>query len=196
MAPKIKIQPTGNIDNIEKPVKANNSLPEWYSNITNEPKCLNGNIRSCIPFFRAMSEGLVFTSPCDITVNINNTETPEINQKEDVVTNFSKSMAGKENDKNILKIMSGWEFQKSLDGYYVYVSNPLNSRSNVFEKTSGILDGDKYSGSINLITFLKENVKTVEIDKGEELIQIIPIKKDTLENLDYEIVSDVNKGLK
>jgi hypothetical protein len=172
------------------PKPAKSCIPEWYKSIKalygEGPKfsggsVINKNVKSCIPFFDAMSSGYIQETWCDIYISINDkgleyhfSSNPEIlshREKQDI--KVSDAFYKKE---FFWKVP--WVPRTSKNYSILYV-HPLNRIDLPFFSLSGIVDSDKYfhSSGGNLPFYFQKNFEGI-IPKGTPMYQIIPIKRD------------------
>jgi hypothetical protein len=172
------------------PKPAKSYIPEWYKSIKTlygeGPKfsggsVINKNVRSCLPFFDAISSGYIQETWCDIHVSLNDnnfeyhfSSGPEIlghREKQDI--KISNMFYKKE---FIWKVP--W-VPKTSKNYSILYIHPLNRIDLPFFSLSGIVDSDKYfhADQGNLPFYFQKNFEGV-IPKGTPMYQIIPIKRN------------------
>jgi len=177
---------------------AKQNIPQWYKDIpganeknivfTNDdfPKL---NIKSCIPFFDALTSGYTINLWCDI----------HFEQKEDGTHYVRWGKGGpvpvgfREHNQNLIPIPSGctpyhyvWILPYSFSlpsGYSALVTHPLNRSDLPFIGMSGIIDADPVINGGNYPFFIKENFTGI-VPAGTPILQVIPFKREhwTMEN--------------
>lgn len=175
------------------PIPAKKMVPKWYKDLsrfhTGEKFEIYDNgsdnlgVKSCVPFYEAITSGYLITLHCDLFVET----TP------DGVVNFKwqhsiKPIVGRSDSvadqiprlQGFTKINYAWEILYSYllpKGYSALVTQPLNRYDLPFMTTSGIVDADKGIGTGGVPFALKEGFSGV-IKKGTPIIQVIPFKRD------------------
>lgn len=176
----------------DPPELAKKNIPNWYKNIKNnctkKPEFVQGNlsnsnVKMCMPFFDAITNGYIQKTWCDIYIQ----------KKENFIT-FNYSLS----DTEIIKFRERLDIQlynnefypfefiwkvhwtpKTPKNYSVLICHPLNRMDLPFYTLSGIIDSDIYhhSKTGNLPFYIKNNFEGL-IPKGTPMYQIIPIKRD------------------
>jgi hypothetical protein len=166
--------------NIPAPVPAKQFIPDWYKDIKANNK--EKNLKHCIPFLDAMTDGYIQTSWTDIYVN------KDVSGNIEITTSQQQEVVGKR-DKTDLKI--GEEFYNSEflwkrywcpvfpKGYSGLVCHPVNRLDLPFYTISGIVDFDGFVPiKVGNIPFYIKQDFTGLIPAGTPIFQIIPIKRE------------------
>lgn len=172
-------------DMFPEPLPIVKTLPKWYKDF---PKFVNyenkkyPTVKSCMPFFDALTIGYTFTTPCDIEFSI---QGGKIKHKvlderfenfigtRDPIPGFA-NLAGYHSEH--FHWMPHWAALLP-NGYSALYVHPLNRFELPFMSTNGIIDNDKISVPGQIPFFLKENFEGV-ILKDTPIIQIIPFKRE------------------
>lgn len=195
----IKFYPSSIIteSSVPPPRPASEYLPEWYKNIKtfsgtghkNKPqyadgKVINKTVKTCYPFWDALTSGYIQESWCDIRINFENdiffydySVGPEpLSHRSKVSINLSESFMPYE-------FIWQVHWVPKLDyGYSALITHPFNRLDLPFLNTSGIIDSDKFfhSSPGNYPFYLYKTSKNeIFIPSGTPLYQIIPIKRDS-----------------
>jgi len=194
----IKFWPGNPEEKSEPPVPARTIIPKWYKDITlynrsNSPadaKIINYDqgvdgsalsVKTCGPFYDAMSAGYQYVLPEDITVTINENGTPSItwesenffiNRLPDVeipIPPFYHPVAFS------FRMIYGIELPK---GSSVLVTQPMNRFDLPFWIPSGIVDADTKFAPLDIRLFLKRDFEGI-VSKGTPIMQVIPFTRES-----------------
>jgi len=184
----------------EHVVPAVKSHPDWYTTMekttTTEKWGKMPTVKSCTPFFDAMSAGYVYITPCDIEFYMENGR-PRAKVLDDRFPEFiGEREAFHATQFTQVKNHHGPHFHwyplwapKVPDGYSVLYTQPLNRYELPFLTTNGIIDNDQFAVPGNMPFFLNRGFVGV-LPKGTPFAQLIPIKRESWkhesENLDPE----------
>lgn len=181
---------------VKCPKPASQYIPEWYKNLKsfsgesdkNKPLFENGNVinktvKTCYPFFDALTSGYIQESWCDIRIYFENetfyydysTGPDPISHRNNVSIKISTAFRPFE---FVWKVP--W-VPKLENGYSMFITNPLNRFDLPFQNTSGIIDSDKFFHARGNYPFYFYNSpnKEIFIPQGTPLYQMIPIKRDS-----------------
>jgi hypothetical protein len=181
---------------IPEPFPARKLMPEWYKHLTpkidNQNKLENSTIKRCAPFLDAMTLGWIIPLAADVEF-ITNDDVSGVNYKwsfyKTMVENHSKAQISTDTHKHPsspkppMKFLNWWAIKVPKD-YSVLFVPPLNRRDPRFECIAGMVD-DGYMGTealeyINFPFIFNEPNYTGIIRAGTPLVQVIPIKRETM----------------
>lgn len=177
-------------DVIPKPFPSRKLIPDWFKAL--QPKLNEGlsssTIKRCPPFLDAMTVGWIIPLAADVEIKTNDTAS-NVDYKWDfykpVIENHSYQQITTDKSPNPLlpkppiKFLNYWMI-KVPKGYSVLFLPPLNRPDPRFTCMSGLVDCDGYFEFVNLpFTFNQPNYHGV-LEAGTPLVQVIPIKRDTL----------------
>lgn len=186
------------------PEPAKKSLPEWYLNTNrlyqksdkiNGLNYLNANatnttIKSCMPFFDALSAGYFWKLPVDLELRkVENDisikwrygsdgfiETHHRDQFENMPLPFPSK------NSSVFKFKFEYKI-KTPKGYSTLFTHPFNSHDLPFRTFSGIVDTDTYPVSVQFPFVIHSDFGDhAIIPKGTPIIQFIPFKRDSWEH--------------
>ena len=174
----------------DKPKSIIKTLPKWYKDF---PKFISyenkkhPTLKSCIPFFDAMTAGYTMTTPCDIKFYFedNSIKHKVLDDKFEKFIGTRDPIPGFANIEGYHKTHFHWLPHWSLslpNGYSALYIHPLNRFELPFISTNGIIDNDKMALPGQIPFFLKENFTGV-ILKNTPIIQIIPFKRENWESV-------------
>lgn len=177
---------------VDFPEPAKNFVPDWYKNaeipiknkieFSEENVIKNRGIKSCMPFFDAISSGYIQKTWTDIFISVENGELfirsscgPEILGTREYVN--------VEIDEMFYSIEFVWKtafVPKIPNGYSMLFTHPLNRLDLPFFTTSGVIDSDKFYHvpNGNVPFYIKSNFTGI-IPAGTPMYQMIPIKRDS-----------------
>jgi len=170
------------------PLPAKSLLPEWYKSII--PNKQVPNLKSCLPFFDAMSSGYTQVTWADIEVK-------RIDDSIELVVKHNLSLVEKRETKSVVSYTGEYEdtefiwqrywIPKLPVGYSALITHPLNRIDLPFTTVSAIVDVDEFFHFpvANIPFYIKSEFEGV-IPKGTPMYQIIPIKRD---NWDTDIIA-------
>jgi hypothetical protein len=198
VAKKVKFIPNyPNIDGyISPPVPAKSLVPQWYKKST---RFKSGNtfslkdevdIKSCVPFFDALTSGYIQTTWMDIEINsddeyaklmfkyngIENEDTFGL-RPEDTARYMPKPF-GSTKDHYIFR------YPYSIltpPGYSTIFTQPFNRFDSPFIALTGIVDTDTLLHNGNYPIFIRKNFSGV-VPAGTPILQMIPFKRDNWES--------------
>jgi hypothetical protein len=175
---------------IPEPFPARKFIPDWFKALP--PKLDKGltssTVKRCPPFLDAMQLGWIIPLAGDVEFKTSATA-----GKADFSWTFYKTLVETHNYRQVttdkapnpilpkppLKFLNYWSI-KVPKGYSLLFVPPLNRPDPRFECMSGLVDCDGYEEFINFpFTFNQPDFHGI-IEAGTPLIQVIPIKRDTL----------------
>lgn len=189
---------------VSSPLPANKYLPEWYKNekkfkgqrpLIDNGKATNIGIKSCLPFYDALTFGYIQETWCDIYIDFNRdtnylnysySSNPEIIQIRD-----SPSLK----IDNFYYTEFVWKtpwLPKLPNGYSALFTHPLNRHDLPFYVPSAVIDSDVFyhSSHGNVPFYIKENFSGI-IPAGTPMFQIIPFKREAweknIEKFNYDL---------
>jgi hypothetical protein len=167
---------------IPEPYPARKLMPEWFKalppKVENKNKLENSTIKRCAPFLDAMCLGWIIPLAADVEF-VTNDDVTSVNYRwsfyKTMIENHSQSQLSTETSKHPshpkppMKFMNYWMI-KVPKGYSV--------------------DSDVYFEYVNFPFFFKTPNYTGLIKAGTPLVQVIPIKRDTiLEESEVKVMS-------
>lgn len=180
------------LGNIPEPYPARKLIPEWYKAL---PMKLgsgfrNNTLKRCPPFLDAMVTGWIIPLVADVHLKSNhdcthieyswNYPRPMIENHLPSQVTASKCPAPHESLPP-MKWMNWW-LVKCPPGYSLLFTPPLNRPDKRFTCLTGLVDSDGYFEFVNFPFFWTEPNFDGIIPAGTPLMQVIPIKRDTLFN--------------
>jgi len=192
--------------NLEFPKPSSSFIPEWFkkaeSFINTETglianaheEGISGGLKSCVPFLDALSSGYMMVSVANIRITKNENDVVEweyVEKDKDgnwQVTDVDWKQIGERFGdightiprplgfaNNHLVWTNHWGM-KVPRGWSVLATHPLNRTDLPYYTLSGIVDSDRFASNGNMPFFIK-NGWTGVIERGEPLVQLIPIKR-------------------
>ena len=199
-----------NLQYLENPSPSIKKMPEWYRktdlliggkdtpSIGEIPKPA---LKSCIPFFDALSHGYTIETWCDIKISYTK-EYSLLSEEEQDYPNFYWTMDPQPIEIRDINIMNNFPVPeyfsktpyvwkqpwaiKTPPGYSLLYTHPLNRLDLPFFTLSGISDSDLFYSAGNLPFYLKKGFTGI-IPAGTPIAQIIPIKRES-----WKVSSDVD----
>ena len=183
--------PDQNVVKYFPPLPAKKAFPEWYKKLPKEyddqlPEYMDRykmSIKDCVPVRDMISAGYIIRAPF---------ETQFIAVQDDEIQGFKYMSAQPggvavhkhsqcpmhiNNTRNdYFKLKTDWEI-KTPPGYSCLLIHPFYNFESRFEFLPGIIDTDRFQGSMNVIGMLKTKER-VDFNPGDPLIQVIPFKRD------------------
>ncbi len=167
-------------ENIPVPVPSKSLVPDWYKDIPVHKE--EKNVKQCIPFLDAMTNGYIQTTWTNIYVVKKDKKSIELETEE------SYEIVGKRNkvDIDIGKDFYNIEFLWKRYwcpvlpiGYSGLVCHPINRTDLPFYTASGIVDFDEFVPVKvgNIPFYIKKDFEGL-IPAGTPMFQIIPIKRE------------------
>jgi hypothetical protein len=173
------------------PIRASESLPDWYRKLpatdTAEQKAAwsGATVKRCMPFQDAMATGWILVTPFDIRLEVNEDgssvtdgadmpfPTIESHQQHQIRGHpFANRVA--------LKFIMPWTIS-TPPGWSTLFTPLLNRENEMFDVMSGIVDTDKHAMPVNIPFFLKPKGRTIAVDRGTPICQLIPFFRGDLE---------------
>lgn len=177
---------------IPEPFPARKLMPEWFKHlppkIEKKDKLNNSTIKRCAPFLDAMTIGWIIPLAADVEI-ITNADASGVDYK----WNYHKTMVENHSTQQIttessphpatpkppLKFLNYWMIKVPKDYSCLFIP-PMNRADSRFECIAGLVDVDGYFEYINFPFFFKTPNYTGILKAGTPLVQVIPIKRDTL----------------
>jgi len=173
---------------IAEPQPANNVLPDWYKSLGGKlgEGIGQSTVKRCAPFLDSMTAGWIIPLAGEVEFHYN-PETGDFSydskfDKKLLETHDPEQIGGEKNPMTnmpILKFINHWAI-KVPDGYSVLIMSPLNRMQHNIQAFSGIVDADEYFNRINFPALWTGGAFSGVIDKGSPLVQVIPIKRETM----------------
>lgn len=180
---------------VTRPIPTKKCVPDWYKKIESfNPEKIefdekgsikNKGVKTCMPFFDAISAGYVQTTWTDIHVEKRNNSVivrtasgPEILQTRENVSMPVGDL--------FYPIEYVWKMPwlpKMPKGYSALLTHPMNRLDLPFLSLSGVVDSDAYYHTPfgNFPFYIKKGFEGV-IPEGTPMYQIIPLKRDQWES--------------
>ena len=170
------------------PKPANHFMPEEYKILKRHDK---GNLhaptaKTCMPLLDAMSAGyiipfdqdyLIDSTEKDFTVTPANRETGDVGYHSHL--QVPKEWRKASSKSNVGKFINKWLI-KTPPGYSCLFTQPLNRHSeDRYKIIDGVVDTDTYINTINFPIIVLEKNKQFLVKKGEPMVQVIPIKRES-----------------
>lgn len=170
-----------------EPAKLN--VPSWYKKVSrylddsNKPKIYetggtNAGIKTCVPFFDAISAGYVVKLHTDVIIEDGgiswSASVPPLSPRNDKISNQIPSIPG------YSPFTSAWELfycMKLPKGYSAIFTQPFNRFDLPFMASTGIMDMDTGVGPGAIPFAIKEGF-TGLVPAGTPIVQIIPFKRE------------------
>lgn len=208
---KIKFYPVPQYFDRTDPVPARTNIPQWYKDITMfnksnsliDANILNTNegvdgsalsVKTCGPFYDAMTAGYHFVMPEDLEITLNSEGVPQFNWESN--NWFINRVPMLEipippmyhPTSYTFRMMFGVSLPK---GCSVLVSPPMNRMDLPFLIPFGIVDADTKFAPIDIRFYLRRDFEGV-IKKGTPIFQIIPFTRESWEmEIDPSITEDL-----
>lgn len=180
-----------------QPVPAYEMIPDWYKetplridgatkdSINKHFQGSNLTVKGCVPFMDSLTAGYIYTTPCDIEVNVLDGQfmLSWIVDYEPIGTH-SESQAGKlpkESEKQPFpyKWHTTW-IMKTPPGYSTLFTHPLNRSDLPFKSFTGIVDTDRMDVATNFpFQLVDPGEYPFIIPAGTPMIQAIPFKRES-----------------
>lgn len=177
---------------VDPPTPAKNTIPTWYKNSTrffdgNEYTMSEENIpdiKSCMPFFDALSSGYIQKTWFDIHIDSSGPET--FLKWNPNLFNETFSLRPKETAKHMPKPHGSTDDHfifrypysvKTPPGYSTLFTQPFNRFDSPFIAMSGIVDTDTILNNGNYPIFVRKNFIGV-VPSGTPILQMIPFKRE------------------
>lgn len=202
---------------LEIPQPSIQKIPEWYRKTDlvvggkdnpNIGPMLQPAIKSCMPFFDALTHGYIIETWCDIKISYTK-EYDLLSEDEKDYPNFYWSMDPSPIEVRDINMMKNFPISddfsktpyiwkqpwaiKTPPGYSLLYTHPLNRLDLPFFTLSGISDSDLFYSAGNLPFYLKKGF-TGLIPAGTPIAQVIPIKREPWKiSSDIDMYDDSNK---
>jgi hypothetical protein len=181
---------------VDTPLPAKAVVPQWYKDaVPFDPSTMIGKngvdtkLKMCMPFLDAITGGYIQRTWCDIHIKI---EDGSI-----VYQSAGPLKAVSHRDKisipinnNYYKLEFVWRIPwipKLPDGYSMLITHPHNRLDLPFTTLSGIVDADKFHHvEFGQLPFYVNKDFEGIIPMGTPMFQIIPVKRDSWENVRRE----------
>lgn len=176
---------------IPPPVPARKVIPKWFKALPGKLKdgLESSTIKRCNPFLDALSVGWIIPLAADVEFTTNE-DASGVSYKwsfyKPMIENHGKSQITTNKEphpdehKPPMKFLNHWIIRVPK-GYSLLFVPPLNRPDPRFTCLSGLVDADGYYEFINFpFQFHEKNFQGI-IEAGTPLVQVIPIKRDTLD---------------
>jgi hypothetical protein len=186
------------LDTTNFPELSRKNIPSWYKNLPkgigqNSRKVFldglgtpNPGLKTCAPFFDALSSGYIFKLHCDIQVERYGDEVKmtwgspikPLSSRNEEISSQLPSVTGFGPFSQAWDLLHGFKVPK---GYSVLITNPINRNDLATFTSSGIMDADDYLGPGAVPFALSLDFEGV-LKAGTPIFQIIPFKRDSWES--------------
>lgn len=186
------------LDTIDPPELSRKNIPNWYKSLPkgvgeNNKKVFldsvgfpNPGLKTCAPFFDALSSGYMIKLHCDIQVERNGEEVrmtwaspiKPLSSRSEEIASHVPMISGFGPFTQAWEIPYGFKVPK---GYSIIITNPLNRNDLHTFSTSGVMDADDYLGPGAVPFALSLNFEGI-IKAGTPILQLIPFKRDSWES--------------
>ena len=193
-------------------IAAKKTIPEWYKKIPSYLKQRDGlknfgrdlsTIKKCMPFFEGLTFGYMLTLPFDIFVE-STTEEARISWQ----VNIPEGSIEVEKEERVPGLILPDEYSKqpirlnlfpsiiTPKGHSLLITHPINRYDLPFYTFGAVVDSD-YSGMQIGVTMLFKKDFNGIIEKGTQIAQIIPFKRDDwlVEKGDVKTKEDLSKEI-
>jgi len=191
------------------PLPATTFIPEWFKSIP--PSRINpglgsfitgresGTVKSCTPFLDAFTFGYIASVPHDIGIGIENGKTVpywSYNRKNkamysDLDFRTDGLVVPDGYDKTVWRVNID-SVMSVPKGYSVLITHPLNRFDLPFLSLSGVIDADKFNGSLVANIYLKTGFTGI-IETGTPILQLIPFKRENWEKETLEFDENIGE---
>lgn len=165
------------------------SHPDWYKNLEKKAYGPRGmempTVKTCNPFFDALSVGYTLITPCDIEFYLDK-DRPKVRVLDDRFPDFvgERDALGPTQFTQVIGHHAPhfhwyplWA-PKVPEGYSILYTQPLNRYELPFLTTNGIIENDSFSTPGNMPFFLNRGFVGV-LPKGTPYSQLIPFKRES-----------------
>jgi hypothetical protein len=186
------------LDTTNFPELSRKNVPNWYKILpkgtgNNGKKVFldshgtsNPGLKTCAPFFDALSSGYIVKLHCDIQVERYGDEVKmtwaspikPLSPRNDEISSQLPRISGFGPFSQAWDLLHGFKVPK---GYSVLITNPLNRNDLNTFTTSGIMDADDYLGPGAVPFAVSLDFEGV-IKAGTPIVQLIPFKRDAWES--------------
>ena len=193
---------------VPKPKPAKNYIPEWYK-LLQVPNVLefsdkggfsNQNVKNCVPFLDAMTQGYIQESWTDIYIKYEQEEVKYYYATKPEIISHRDKQSTEVLEDLFYEVEFVWKEQwipKLPKGYSVLYTSPLNNLSLPFRCLDAVIDADhyyhEYTGQYPF--YMYKNF-TGLIPAGTPLYQIIPIKRNNWKSVStqYNEVDNIKRN--
>ncbi len=196
---EINFTPNENLEYFyPKPKPAIKFLPAWYKSMPKytdnskisklsdtNPGSTNTTLRLCSPFLDSLASGYIIELACDIEVTqTNETISARWRFEEEIIDahpkrqapDLPKAFEGRYDD--IFKFNNIYTIH-TPKGYSTLFTHPLNRWDLPFRTFSGVVETDTFPNPVLFpFQFAFKEEKTIIIEKGTPLVQLIPFKRN------------------
>lgn len=177
---------------IEKPYPGSRNLPDWFKNLSNKTTGDFKTVKKCPPFLDAMSTGYIIPVPMDLIIAIDEKgEDWVLFPKKGDKEKYGKYTIVESHDASqypgtpfanmpVRKLYTPWIIETE-PGYSLLFLPPINRFDLPCVPISGLVECDNYFNTVNfpcVFPTLRPGYE-VRLNKGDPLVQVVPIKRDT-----------------
>lgn len=178
------------LGNIPEPYPARKLVPDWYKALPSKlhPGLEGGSLKRCPPFLDAMVTGWIIPLVGDVEIKTNDDATGvsyNWSYTRPLIENHNPAQITHEKSPSPIghlppmKWLNWWAI-KCPPGYSLLFMPPLNRPDPRFTVFSGLVDADGYFEFINFPFVFTEPGFHGIIEAGTPLVQVIPVRRDTL----------------
>lgn len=177
---------------IPEPYPARKYMPRWFKKlpqrIEKKNTLNNATLKRCAPFIDAMSVGWILPLAADVDIQTNDDAsgvTYSSNFHRNIIENHAMEQISTDEAPNPMfpkppmKFLNWWAIRVPKD-YSILFIPPINRPEPRFTCFSGFVECDRYFQFINFPFVFNIKNYTGIIKAGTPLMQVIPIRRDTL----------------
>lgn len=181
---------TTSFKDLEQPVPAASSIPDWYKNIESyiggkkkpsEDGDTSATVKRCIPVFDALTAGYLITLPADVYVSIKESGEQHFAWSEFNLVSFHPVAQAEthpaRNGQPYPKWNNPWAI-RTPKGYSTLFVQPFH-REALFTILPGVVDTDEYYAPVNFPMVVNDPKFEGLIPKGTPIAQVIPFKRES-----------------
>lgn len=192
MSKKVEFRPAFPDLDIQPPVPASLSIPDWYKKT---PTVVEGVItaKRCVPMIDSLSAGYVYRLPVDVEFSKDGKYTS--NSRVNLVSShdFRQTEQFEVSDAfnpQPLKWMNHWHI-KTPRGYSMWFTHPVNRTDLPFYTLTGFVDTDRHPVITHFPFWVKNGWEGI-IPAGTPIVQMVPIKREPWSG----VVKDAEKAFR
>jgi len=193
------------------PQPAKKHIPQWFKDIpghnhknpefNNLGGITNLNLKSCIPFFDALTSGYILTTWCDLYIKRYGEEVEYFysGQPELLSTREKSSLPVNNSYDNLEFVWKKHWGVKLPKGFSLLVTHPFNRYDLPFMTCTGIMDTDSSDlvakDGANVPFYLHKSFEGL-IPAGTPIMQFVPIKRESWESNvnEFDLKSSIKKN--